>query len=66
VIRRVNKPAFSRLLAKDRARRAVLSPPCSLPESKDIYSSLEIPKYFLPGTLSTGMTHCKQLQHHKG
>jgi hypothetical protein len=48
-IRRVDKPALSRLLASDRARKAILSPPRSLPESKDVYSSLEIPKYSGPG-----------------
>jgi hypothetical protein len=54
VIRRVNKPAQSRLLASDRAQKAVLSPPCSLPESKDVYSSLEIPKYSGPGPCPPG------------
>jgi hypothetical protein len=49
VIRRVNKPALSRRQANDRAQKAVLSPPCSLPESKDVYSPLEIPKYSGPG-----------------
>jgi hypothetical protein len=34
VIRRVNKPAPSRLLAKDMAKKAVLSPHCSLLESR--------------------------------
>jgi hypothetical protein len=36
VISRVNKPALSRLQASDRAQRAVLSPPHSLLESKDV------------------------------
>jgi hypothetical protein len=48
VICRVDKPALSRLLAKDRAQKEVLSPPRSLLESKDVYSSLEIPKYSGP------------------
>jgi hypothetical protein len=54
VIRRVDKPALSRLLASDRAQKAVLSPPCSLLESKDVHSSLEIPKYSGPGPYPPG------------
>jgi hypothetical protein len=54
LIRRVNEPALSRLLAKDRAQKAVLSPPRSLPESKYVYPSLEIPKYSGPGSCPPG------------
>jgi hypothetical protein len=54
VIRRVNKPAQSRLQASYRAQKAVLSPLRSLLESKDVYSSLEIPKYSGPGPSPPG------------
>jgi hypothetical protein len=65
VIRRVNKPALSKVQANDRVQKAVLSPPCSLPKSEDVYSSVEIPSTPTRDPVIS-ITHCKQLQRQQG
>jgi hypothetical protein len=66
LIRRVNKPALSRLQANGRAQKAVLSPPLLPLGVQGCLFIVGDPRVLRPGVLSTSLAHGKRLQRERG